>query len=132
MPYIADMKKANDLQQAKKLVGNGQCVALVHAVAVTPPTSLWSQGDSVINNKDIVPGTVIATFDANGRYGNHTDGTSHAAIYLGQTKDGILVLDQWKGSTHKLDHAPQPRLIRFVHSRPAQKVDQGDQYYVVK
>lgn len=62
MPYIADMKKANDLQQAKKLVGNGQCVSLVHAVAVIPPASTWHQGDLVMKNKDIVPGTVIATY----------------------------------------------------------------------
>lgn len=132
MPFIADMKKANDLQREKKLIGNGQCVSLVHAVAVIPPASLWHQGDLVMKNKDIVPGTVIATFDDDGRYGNHTDHTSHAAIYLGQTREGILVLDQWKGKTHKLDHIPQPRLIRFVHASPAEKVDQGDQYYVVK
>ena len=132
MPYIADMSKATAFQQAKKLVGNGQCVALVHAVAITPPTSMWSQGAPVKDNKDVVPGTVIATFDSDGRYGNHTDGTSHAAIYMGQTSDGIIVLDQWKGSTRKLDHAPQPRTIRFKHNHPAQKVGQGDQYYVVK
>lgn len=41
----------------------------------------------------MVPGTAIATFDPSGKYGNHTDGRSHAAIYLGQDATGIQVLD---------------------------------------
>jgi hypothetical protein len=41
------------------------------------------------------PGTIIATFDPNGHYGNHTDGRSHAAIYLGQNASGIQIIDQF-------------------------------------
>jgi hypothetical protein len=132
MPYSANMRKVNALAQAKKLVGNGQCVALIHAVTVIPGASVWHQGSAVKDNKSLIPGTIIATFDKNGFYGNHTNGTSHAAIYLGQVPSGIIVIDQWKGSTQKFDHPPQQRIIYFNHGSAAQKVDQGDQYYVVE
>ncbi|WP_226991913.1 BPSL0067 family protein [Cronobacter condimenti] len=55
----------------------------------------------VKGNKSLAPGTVIATFDESGRFGNHTDGRSQAAIYLGQNVHGMIVLDQWMG--HGLD-----------------------------
>ena len=48
------------------------------------------QGDT-----QLAPGTAIAVFDSNGRHGNHTDETSHAAIYLRQDAEGIYVIDQW-------------------------------------
>ncbi|WBO60758.1 BPSL0067 family protein [Acidocella sp. MX-AZ03] len=73
-------------------------------------------------------GTIIATFDVNGRYGNHLDGSSHGAIYLGQNAHGILVLDQWKG--HSTTQPVHERLIRFKKGTGI-KVDDGDQYYVV-
>ena len=80
-------------------VGSGQCVALVYAT--TPgigSTRCWSCGEPVQGNTRLQPGTVIATFDRCGRYANATDGSSHAAIYLGQNEHGIQVLDQWAGS----------------------------------
>jgi hypothetical protein len=89
MPYIANMTNANALVAAGELVGNGQCVALAHAAAVIPPTQAWSQGTRVQGNLQLPVGTIIATFDANGHYGNHTSGTSHATIYIGQTAQGI-------------------------------------------
>jgi len=33
-----------------------------------------------MGNMTILPGTAIATIDDDGRYGNHTDGRSHAAF----------------------------------------------------
>ena len=55
------------------------------------------------------PGTAIATFDPDGRYGNHTDGRSHAAIYLGQDATGIRVIDQWVRRVNgKTDFSPSP------------------------
>lgn len=128
MPYIADMKKANDFVKAKQLVGNGQCVALVHAVTVIPPTGAWRQGDQVQDNNNLAPGTIIATFDSNGRYGNHTDGTSHAAIFLRPIDGGIVVLDQWNGRTKQ---PPHQRTIRFKNG-VGLRVDDGSQYHVVK
>jgi hypothetical protein len=67
-------------------------------------------------------------FDADGRYGNHTDGSSHAAIYLAQDVSGLQVLDQWKGSTVQPVHE---RSIRFKNGVGA-KVNDGDQFYVVE
>jgi len=79
-------------------VGSGQCVALVQA---TDPsvglTATWAQGAAVQGNTSLQPGTAIATFNSNGQYANATDGSSHAAIYLGQNADGIQVEDQWVG-----------------------------------
>ncbi len=126
MPYVADVNKAKTLEG--QLIGNGQCVTFVHAIVTTPPSSLWHQGASVKGNKMLGPGTVIATFDPDGRYGNHLNGKSHAAIYLGQNIVGIRVLDQWKG------HITQPvheRTIRFKNGF-GKKVDDGDRFYVVQ
>lgn len=122
------MQKANALVKARQLVGNGQCVTFVHAVVTIPPASLWRQGDTVKDNKTMLPGTIIATFDNKGRYGDRTDGSSHAAIYLFQTSSGIVVLDQWSGRTK------QPPHQRLIHFRSGQglSVDDGSQYHVVK
>ena len=129
MPYLADMKKANAYVDAKTLVGNGQCVTLVHAVTTIPPSSAWQQGVQVKGAKNILPGTIIATFDKNGRYGNHTDGRSHAAIFLLEIPgSGIMVIDQWKGRTSQPAHK---RLIRF-HDGKGLPVDDGSQFYVVQ
>lgn len=128
MPYLADMQKANAYVKAKQLVGNGQCVTFVHAVVTTPPASLWRRGDAVRDNKNMLPGTIIATFDSDGHYGNRTDGTSHAAVYLFQTSGGIMVLDQWNGRTKQ---PPHQRLIRFKDGKGL-TIDDGSQYYVVQ
>jgi hypothetical protein len=49
-------------------VGDGECVALVKKAAGAPPTKDWRQGDKVQGNPDIKAGTLIATFDPDGRY----------------------------------------------------------------
>jgi hypothetical protein len=84
-----------------------------------------------MDDHSIQPGTVIATFDDDGSYGNHTNHTSHAAIYLYQTTDGIVVMDQWKGSRGNRDHPPQQRTIHFQEDHDGFKVDDGTQYHVV-
>lgn len=128
MPYIADMNKANNLVAAKHLVGNGQCVTFVHAVVPIPPSSLWHRGERVKDAVHIAPGTIIATFDDDGRYGNHTNGTNHAAVFLRQTPAGIVVLDQWRGNP---DQPPHQRTLRFMGGH-GKKVNDGDQFYVVQ
>lgn len=105
-----------------QVVGNGHCVPFVREVAGLPPTSHWRKGGAVF---DAPPGTVIATFDADGRYGNHETGASHAAILLEATGYGLRVLDQWRGKP------VSERLIRFKDGRgPA--ADDADQYAVVE
>jgi hypothetical protein len=79
--------------------GSGQCVALVRATnPAIGSTGGWVRGEPVRGNVSLQPGTAIATFAPSGHYANATDGSSHSAIYLGQTAHGIQVLDQWAGS----------------------------------
>lgn len=88
-------------------VGTGQCVALVKAANPSlGPASTWTGGASVQGNTTLAPGTPIATFGSTDRYANATDGTSHAAIYLGQDHNGMLVLDQWAGSSASVRMIP--------------------------
>lgn len=90
MSYI--YTKVDELERTA-MVGNHQCVALVRHFAGAPATLGWRQGDAVRGNHMLRKGTAIATF-INGRYANHHTG-NHAALYWGQTPDGILVMDQW-------------------------------------
>ena len=103
-------------------VGTGQCVAYVQAVAGAPLTAHWRRGQ-VAKGNPITPGTAIATFDDDGTYGNHTDGRSHAAIYLGQDTNGLQVLDQWLGQPVHF------RTIVFGHPLP---VNDGNKFYVIE
>ena len=101
----ADLACHGSLQRTARLqsyvgrsAGSGQCVALVRAANPgLGPTAHWVRGAVVKGNHAIPPGTPIATFSHSGHYANATDGSSHAAIYLGQTEEGVQVLDQWAG-----------------------------------
>jgi hypothetical protein len=131
MAYIAK----TPLAYVGQSVGNGQCVAYTQKAANMPRTVAWKRGELVKGNMTIAPGTAIATFDADGRYGNHTDGRSHAAIYLGQDASGIQVLDQWVGHRiqGRLVVAPKPvskRTIKFLKTPRIE--NNGDNYYVVE
>jgi hypothetical protein len=111
---------------AGTVVGNGHCVAFIRTAASAPHTSLWRRGDRVrlMAPGDLPKGLVIATFDPDGRYGNHTDGRSHAAVLLARQDDGLLVLDQWVG------HPVAQRLIRW-RAGAGNAVNDGDAYAVV-
>jgi hypothetical protein len=107
-------------------VGSGQCVALVHAVSpALGSTARWARGEPVQGNTSLQPGTPIATFDKSGRYANATDGSSHAAIYLGQNANGVQVLDQWVG---------KPAAVRTIPwtSRNGLAADTGSAFHVVR
>lgn len=112
-------------QYEGQVVGSGQCVALVQTADPNVGlTRTWAQGSQVQGNTELKPGTAIATFDANGRYANATDGSSHAAIYLGQDERGIQVLDQWAGKPATY------RTIRWS-SATGQASNTGSKFYVV-
>ena len=112
-------------QDAGQVVGSGECVALVQtADTAVGLTRTWAQGSQVQGNTELRPGTTIATFDANGRYANLRDGSSHAAIYLGQNAQGIQVLDQWA------DHAAAYRTIPWTN-RSGKAADTGSAFRVV-
>jgi hypothetical protein len=118
MPYIA----INPAKYKGQAVGSGQCVAFVHVASGAPNTAKWKQGISV-KGAAIVAGTAIATFDPGGIYGNHIDGRSHAAIYVGQDALGLQVWDQWVG---------QPVHERTIHFNPNNKpVNDGNKFYVI-
>ena len=85
--------KVTDLEKTA-MVGNHQCVALVRLYAGAPATLTWKQGEAVLGNCLLRKGTAIATF-VNGKYANQQH-DNHAALYMGQALDGILVMDQWK------------------------------------
>lgn len=120
MPYVAAAPREFEQQS----VGNGHCVAYARSAASMPPSLGWKQGAAVHGAADLPAGTAIATFDKNGKYGNHEDGSSHVAIYLGQNERGIQVLDQW------FDHPVHERTIFF--KRAARKMDDGRNYFVVE
>lgn len=120
--YIAQSPE----DRAGHVVGNGQCVAFVIVAADAPHTSLWRRGMRVKGTR-LFPGTAIASFDFEGNYGNHTDHSSHAAIYISQDAHGIYVWDQWVGHpvSHRLIHF-QP-VGHFVHP-----VNDGGAYSVIE
>ena len=104
-------------------VDNGQCVRLVQVAAGVPVTSTWRKGATVRGAETLDRGTIIATFDAAGRYPNNAHG-NHAAIYLSQDGSGLTVIDQWTGQP------PHQRQIRFNGGEGSASND-GDRFSVV-
>jgi hypothetical protein len=107
-----------------RVVDDGQCVAFVRRVCNAPHTSQWRKGAHVRSGGDLPSLVAIATFDPNGRYGNHTDGRSHCAVLIERRSDGLLCWDQW------LNQPVHKRLIRYRGgSGPA--ANDGDAFYVI-
>lgn len=104
---------------------NYECVTLVQKVANAPNTGQWKRGVKVMAAKkgSIPIGTVIATFDEEGRY---PPTARHAAIYVDHNEGGIGVYDQWnkQGMT-------KFRTIRFKNL-PLRTVDDAAYYWVVE
>jgi hypothetical protein len=119
VPYIA----ASPEQYSGQVVGDGQCVAFVKTASGAPATSAWSKGIQVKGNA-LAKGTAIATFDPNGTYGNHTDGRSHAAIYISQDGTGLQVWDQWTGQ-------PVHQRTILFRGGAGKPVNDGDDFYVI-
>lgn len=129
MPYLLKLAE-KDVFGAAKFVnakGNTECVEFVRQATNAPQTTLWKQGEHVI---DAAPGTIsrgtaIATFDDNGKY--PTDGHGkHAAIYLSHNAIGICVLDQWNSQGEVRE--------RVIHiNRPDYpRVNAAKHYYVIE
>ena len=82
-------------------VGNGFCVPLVQLTTAVGHTSTWRAGRK-LNAKpraDVKRGTVIATFNAEGRYDSKDRG-NHAAFFVEYATqhghDGIVIYDQYR------------------------------------
>jgi hypothetical protein len=100
-PYVATRPEAFE----GRVIGAGYCVDFVKVAAGVPLTAAWREGVTVRGNRNIEPGTAIATFESDGSYTSESG--NHAAIYLSQDDRGIWVYDQWQGrAVHK-------RLIPF-------------------
>ena len=98
----------------------GQCVSYVKKVCPSlPVTALWKKGSPAKDNKTILPGTVIATFNSTGTY------EGHAAIFVSQGKGGIDVYDQYV--TPPSPKAVGPRTLRW----DAHGNNNGANFYVV-
>jgi hypothetical protein len=101
----------------------GQCISYVKQVCPDlPQTSDWEKGSPVKGNKQIQPGTVIATFNQSGDY------EGHAAIYIKQDpKDGITVYDQYVTPP-----SPKPVRLRMLRWGAHGRSNNGDNFYVVE
>jgi hypothetical protein len=106
------------------VVDNGHCMRHVQVVADVTHSSTLRRGVHV-RGAGCPPGTVIGTFDEDGTYGNHTDGRSHVAIFLAETDEGLLVVDQWVG---------QPVHERLIYFRDGEgsAVNDASRYHVVE
>jgi hypothetical protein len=121
MPFVA----ADPHARLGTVVGNGHCMVHVQNVAGVTHSSTLRRGERVRDAADVPRGTVIGTFDANGRYANATDGSSHVAILLSRQSDGLLVVDAWQGQpVHE-------RVIRY-RGGSGSAVNDGDAFHVVE
>jgi hypothetical protein len=127
MPFVAKHPETYVGQVVGEGPNRGQCVAFVRAAANVPQTSMWIEGAQVWDHDSLTPGTAVATFDGNGCYGNKTDGSSHAAIFMEHdaTTGGFWAYDQWIG------HPVARRLIR-AKGGAGQAVDDADAYAVIE
>lgn len=105
--------------------GNFECVALVQKTAGVPNTATWKQGKKVLDclAGEIQTGTVISTFDENGKY-PLTE--RHAAIYESHDSSGIKVVDQWNNQA-----MAKRRRIR-LKNLPARNINDAKWYYIVQ
>jgi hypothetical protein len=134
LAFLSEEALANKVYRATapenfigKVVGDGHAIKFVQAATGAPNTSKWLPGPWVRGNKSILPGTAIATFEADGTFTPKRG--NHAAIYISQDAFGIWVYDQWREQpVHK-------RLIRFEGGRgPGLKYRSNDGilYRVIK
>lgn len=122
MPFI--YPAANRLAKLPK-VGDGDCVALVRFYGNVPQHAAWKQGERVLDNKNVRPGTAIATF-VKGRYPSLDKG-NHAAFFLRHDAPGkgFWVVDQWKDKTGQ---KPRPVDARLIPSRGVKQNQDGSWY----
>jgi len=96
MPYVYPEAR---LLEGKEKVGDHECVALIRHYTNAPAAASWREGEKVLGNKSLPPGTAIATF-VKGRWPGLPKG-NHSAFYLGQVSNGIYIIDQWPAASKK-------------------------------
>lgn len=95
MGRIGGYRSYVDVDTITGSASTGQCAALVMHYTRVGRADNWREGAVVRGNKTIKKGTAVATF-VNGRYPNKEHG-NHAALYVSQDSNGIVVVDQWTG-----------------------------------
>ena len=117
----------------------GQCAQL--AQALRPDIGVvvhWTRGAQVKGNLSLVPGTVIAIFDSNGRYlgqkhHSHAGGVAHTALYVGQNARGIRIVNQYANKdTIREDFVFWGGGAPGVSGTGLSPEDRGDNYFVVE
>lgn len=100
-PAATEPEGFSDPNYAKILesVGNGFCVPLVQFTTSVGNTGSWKAGSKMSDKPEIVAGTVIATFNAEGKYASAARG-NHAAFFVEYKTqggaDGIVIYDQYR------------------------------------
>lgn len=132
MPRVLQPKPGKTLEQSYQgtaytnTEGHTECVEFIKQTLGAPSTSVWHEGKKVAQGDlTISVGTAIATF-VNGKYPQGGSTGKHAAIYLRQTPEGILVLDQFRRQGRVL-----PRIIPWVPRSPGASND-GNAFSVIE
>lgn len=131
MPFIIDVGRVKlNEENAYKNAFGAQCAALVQLAPVVrgnsvPLTRYWRRGTKVkdLTAAQIEKGTVIATFDQNGRYPTTE---RHTAIYISHDLTGITVIDQWTSKPYASE-----RTLKYKGGS-TRKVNDGDWYWLVE
>jgi len=120
-----DLDTLDGSTQYANAKGNHECVALVQQTTQAPLTAQWTQGKKVLECApgEIAVGTVIATFDENGKYPAEQ---RHAALYEGHDPNGIRVVDQWNKQA-----MARRRTIR-MKDLPERNINDAKWYYIVE
>ena len=82
-------------------------------------------------NIAIAKGTAIATFENDGTYKSHATG-NHAAVYMEQTSDGLIVWDQYKAGQAWKAKPASVRTLPFLGADAGHRSRNGDCFFVVQ
>ncbi|CAL6017042.1 Conserved_hypothetical protein [Hexamita inflata] len=126
--YVADLYPLQEAEANGEWYGteSHECVALVKPWIPGKSTKQWKRGAQVKGNYGIEEGTCIASFAYSPSKGYFYDGAigGHAAVYVSQNSQSIIVYDQWR---------TQP-----CHERPiyfkgdGSKQNDGNEFYVIE
>jgi hypothetical protein len=125
---------AHILSEPEKHVGKGylnsknhaECVEFIQQTLKAPTTALWREGTKVTKgDTSIARGTAIATF-VDGKYPQVGSTGKHAAIYLTQNGNGLVVLDQFRKQG-----MVKERTIKFKPTMPGLSND-GNAFSVIE
>jgi hypothetical protein len=113
-------------------VGNGFCVPLVQLSTSVGNTGTWKAGSAMKSKPEIAAGTVIATFNAEGKYASAARG-NHAAFFVEYKTqggvDGIIIYDQYREWPDKEQkavkdlEAEQVKLAARKDAKPEEKAE---------